>query len=81
MAAPDVVWKKRTGSQTSRRDPWWRSPSRRLVGFLALSAFYFLLGGGGRGNHTRLAFISRRSILRKFWIFASHALFGLNTHW
>ncbi len=36
MAAPDVVWKGGRFGQTSRRDPWWFSPS---AVFLGLSAF------------------------------------------
>ena len=36
MATPDVVWKGGRFGQTSRRDPWWVSPSAVLLG---LSAF------------------------------------------
>ena len=36
MATPDVVWKGGKFGQTSRRDPWWVSPSAVLLG---LSAF------------------------------------------
>ena len=36
MAAPDIVWKGGRFGRTSRRDPWWLSPSAVLLG---LSAF------------------------------------------
>jgi len=49
MAAPDVVWKGGRFGQTSRRDPWWISPSAVLVG---LSAFLvYSTWAAWQGNH------------------------------
>ena len=49
MAAPDVVWKGGRFGQTSRRDPWWLSPSAVFVG---LSAFLvYSTWAAWQGNH------------------------------
>ena len=49
MAAPDVVWKDGRFGQTSRRDPWWLSPSAI---FLGLSAFViYSTWAAWQGNH------------------------------
>src|ERR1700722_6820722 len=47
MAAPDVVWKGGRFGRTSRRDPWWLSPSAVFLGlgaFLVYSTWAALQG-------------------------------------
>src|SRR4051794_29605658 len=49
MAAPDVVWKGGRFGRTSRRDPWWLSPTAVFLGFSAF--IVYSTWAAWQGNH------------------------------
>src|SRR6202522_660151 len=79
MAAPDVVWKDGRFGQTSRRDPWWLSPSAI---FLGLSTFliYSTWAAWQNSHYTFGPYISPFYSPELFGS-SPHALFGPKPSW
>ena len=79
MAAPDIVWKGGRFGRTSRRDPWWLSPSAVLLGlsaFLIYSTWAALQGT----HYTYGPYISPFYSPELFGD-SPHALFGPKPSW
>ena len=79
MAAPDVVWKDGRFGQTSRRDPWWLSPS---AVFLGLSAFViYSTWAAWQGNHYTFGPYISPFYSPELFGSSPHALFGPKPAW
>ena len=79
MAAPDVVWKGGRFGQTSRRDPWWLSPS---AVFLGLSAFLvYSTWAAWQGNYYTFGPYISPFYSPELFGCSPHALFGPKPAW
>jgi hypothetical protein len=79
MAAPDVVWKDGRFGQTSRRDPWWISPTAILLG---LSTFLvYSTWAAWQGTHYTFGPYISPFYSPELFGSSSHALFGPKPAW
>ena len=74
MTTPDVIWKGGRFGQTSRRDPWWLSPSAVFLGFGAFLV-YATWAAFQNGHYTYGPYISPFYSPEIFGN-SPHALFG-----
>src|ERR1700692_1467966 len=79
MAAPDIVWKGGRFGRTSRRDPWWLSPSAVLLG---LSAFLiYSTWAAWQGNYYTFGPYISPFYSPELFGSSPHALFGPKPSW